>query len=112
MEFWSEYCTNIYQIPKMFPDDKRWNMRYGGKDLKATKVIYTNGIEDPWQHASIIDKADDPDNVYIMIDCDDCSHCMDLRVASDNDDPALTAARAQILDQIDEWWAEELKPEK
>lgn len=99
LDQWKMYCQEIFD-KSLWPDTKHWNMRYGGKHPVVTNVIYTNGDEDPWKHASIL-KADQGGNekIYpIEIVCDGCAHCVDLRAPSVDDAQTLTDGRTQILD--------------
>ena len=83
-----------------------WNLRYAGKETHATKVIYTNGHEDPWRGASLLPgESENPESIYIDIICDDCAHCVDLGQVKETDAPELTAARAQITEQFKQWLA-------
>lgn len=110
VDFWEEFCERVYGI-KIFPDTHHYNTRYGAKDLQATKIIFTNGSEDPWKHASIT-KSENPNIIPLEIVCDDCAHCVDLHADSPNDPEALTAARAQIMNQMSIWIEAELSFEK
>lgn len=110
IEFWDDFCTRVYGID-IFPDTHHYNTRFGAKNLKASKIIFTNGSEDPWKHASITETSD-PNLIPLEIVCDDCAHCVDLHGDSPNDPPALTAARKQIVAQMEEWIKAELAFEK
>ena len=84
-------------------------MRYGGKYPQVDRVIYTNGEEDPWKWASVLpgDKTRGREVYPIEIQCTNCAHCVDLKAPSEDpenpDDPALTAAREQIIEIIGGW---------
>lgn len=45
----------------------------------------------------------------VLIDCADCGHCVDLKVANENDSPELTAARNLVAAQMITW-LDEAKP--
>ena len=110
IDFWEEFCGRVYGI-EIFPDTHHWNTRYGAKQPRATKIIFTNGSEDPWKHASITE-SDDPNIIPLEIVCDDCAHCVDLHGDSPDDPEALTAARKQIKEQMREWINAEQAHEK
>lgn len=106
IDYWEEFCERVYGI-QIFPDTHHYNTRFGAKGLKASKIIFTNGSEDPWKHAGITE-TDDPNLIPIEIVCDDCSHCVDLHADSPTDAPTLTAAREKIVGHMREWIHAEL----
>lgn len=110
LDYWEEFCERVFGI-NIFPDTQHWNDRYGATGLAATKIIFTNGGEDPWQHASVT-KTTNPHIIPIVIDCDDCAHCVDLHGESPNDAPELVAARKRITKIFGKWIKEELTMEK
>lgn len=72
---------------------------FGGRDLKVSNVIFSNAREDPWKHASILN-TNNTDITLIDIDCEDCGHCIDLKVETAQDPQILKASRQQILDLL------------
>ena len=101
LPYWLDYCTRIFGTP-MKPKTESWNMRYGGKNPVVTKVIFTNGEEDPWKWASILETKN-PDIMPIEIKCDDCAHCIDLHADLETDPPQVTDARNLIITTITQW---------
>lgn len=89
IDYWYDFCQRVFGI-KMKTDDTTWNMRYGGKNLQATNIIFTNGKEDPWRHASITEYRDGV--ITIDIQCDGCSHCIDLHAPLETDPSQLKSA--------------------
>jgi len=110
IEYWKENCRNGFGI-ELFPNTDHWNTRYGGKGIVATKIIFTNGGEDPWQHSGVTE-SDNPTFFPIVIDCDTCGHCVDLGGDFSTDSPVLTAAREQISEILGEWISHELNLEE
>lgn len=41
--------------------------------------------------------------VNILIDCNNCAHCVDLHTPSEDDSPPLKIARSKILKTITKW---------
>lgn len=72
VDFWDDFCENVFGI-NIYPDTFRYNLRYGGKNLAATKIIFTNGAEDPWKHAGIV-QTTNSNLIPIEINCNDCAH--------------------------------------
>ena len=110
VEFWNRFCTNVFGID-IFPNTRHYNLRYGAKNLAATKIIFTNGSEDPWKHASVL-KTKNKDLIPIEIECDTCAHCVDLHGDYDTDPEILTESRKKIKAIFAKWIKEELKAEQ
>lgn len=108
IDFWDQYCEDIYGAP-LSPDDSMWNMRYGGKNLATSQTIFTNGVEDPWKHASITTSREGI--TAIEIDCENCAHCVDLRGNTPSDSDALKEARSTIATIMEQWIEAELAAE-
>jgi hypothetical protein len=108
-DYWVPYCQEIFgktAIPDSGPDVQKYIGLYGGLDIKSSQIVFANAIEDPWQYASmrtIKDPATQSGMKAILIDCQDCGHCVDLRTPADSDPPSLTIARNQIQSQITAW---------
>ena len=92
VDHWDAYCESVFET-SIKPKTDHWNIRFGAKHPQTSKIIYTNGSEDPWRGASILPgENDSPDITLIDIDCPGCAHCVDLRAPSDSDAETLTAA--------------------
>ena len=89
----------------MKPTTEAWNMRYGGKEPAVTKVIYTNGEEDPWKWASILPGHSNKDLLPIEMKCANCAHCIDLHADLKSDPQEVTDARALVMTTIKGWIA-------
>ena len=107
MSFWLDYCQRIYDI-KLDPNTKHYNTLYGETHPQASRIIFTNGSEDPWKRASVL-TSKNKRVIPIEIECDGCAHCVDLHTPSENDHPNLKAAREQITKQLDHWIKVEMK---
>ena len=105
-KYWLDYCKRIFGT-EMKPQTEAWNMRYGGKNPAVTRVIYTNGEEDPWKWASVLPGHPNKDILPIEIKCTNCAHCVDLHADSVDDAPELKDARALIITTIKDWIAQE-----
>eukprot|EP01113_Clastostelium_recurvatum_P030117 TRINITY_DN3649_c0_g1_i1.p1 TRINITY_DN3649_c0_g1~~TRINITY_DN3649_c0_g1_i1.p1 ORF type:complete len:489 (+),score=142.89 TRINITY_DN3649_c0_g1_i1:46-1467(+) len=77
MTYHRTHCANVFGAP-LWPDTESTNEYYGGNHTEATKVIFVNGSQDPWQKASIVTSVSSLEPA-IMITCNDCGHCVDLR---------------------------------
>lgn len=103
-KYWLDYCKRIYG-KEIVPNTEAWNMRYGGKNPAVTRVIYTNGEEDPWKWASVLPGHPNKDLTPIEMKCANCAHCIDLKSDQPTDAPEVTAARAQVMEIIKGWIA-------
>lgn len=109
VDFWRQWChdsfgTNSAGEP-LFPDTEETNAYLGGKDLNVHHLIMTNGSEDPWKRASVIEQANN-DLVILHIECDNCAHCVDLKTPRDTDAQNLKIAREKIKMYFDQWIGE------
>ena len=94
LEWWQDHCKSIYE--GLIPDVKSTNTEYGDVRLAGSNILFTNGIEDIWKPCSIESLPQDSPMKAIMIDCDDCAHCVDFSNPSDKDSENLKKARLEI----------------
>ena len=71
----------------------------GGQGIEATKVIFVNGLVDPWHSLSVIDTS--PEQLAVIIP--DGAHCSQMGSSRPGDSPEVVAARAQIAAQLAIW---------
>jgi len=98
LDFFRQYCKDIFG-QAFWPNTDRVNTRLGGFNLISNNLLMTNGAEDPWKWASLVEDKGDIKTVYI--DCDDCSHCIDLRTPSPDDPVQLSNARKAVINFVD-----------
>ncbi|PON99508.1 Peptidase S [Trema orientale] len=79
-----DLCRNIFG-DGVYPDVAATNIYYGGTKIGGTKIIFTNGSQDPWRHAS--KQTSSPD-----CDAQKCSS-----------PDAVHKVRQKIIDNIDLW---------
>lgn len=87
-----QYCEDFYGIKGMTPDTDWTNAYYGGYNLQATNVLFTNGLLDPWHLMSIIENEGGVKAVTY-----EAGHCGTMIRPSDLDPVSLTNARAAVL---------------
>jgi len=90
------WCEQIFGVPGMQPNTDWTNTFYGGYDLKASNVLFTNGLLDPWHNLSI--NEDNGRGVQAVTY--EAGHCatMDLPYPA-QDPPSLVVART-VVDQF------------
>ncbi|CAL0331901.1 unnamed protein product [Lupinus luteus] len=71
-----DLCKNVFG-DGVFPDVTATNIYYGGTKIAGSKIIFTNGSQDPWRHAS--KQTSSPDLPSYTITCHNCGHGVDIR---------------------------------
>ncbi|KAI5684114.1 hypothetical protein M9H77_05342 [Catharanthus roseus] len=107
-----DLCKNVFG-KGVYPDVDATNIYYGGTNIAGSKIVFTNGSQDPWRHAS--KQTSSPEMPSYIISCHNCGHGTDLRgcpqsplvlegnarnCASPN---AVQKVRQQIIESIDSW---------
>ncbi|KAE9614603.1 putative dipeptidyl-peptidase II [Lupinus albus] len=107
-----DLCKNVFG-DGIFPAVDATNLYYGGTKIAGSKIIFTNGSQDPWRHASKQNSSLDMPSY--LITCYNCGHCSDLRgcpqspfiIGGDakncSSPDAVHKVRQQIADHMDLW---------
>ncbi|KAH7519952.1 hypothetical protein FEM48_Zijuj08G0091900 [Ziziphus jujuba var. spinosa] len=107
-----DLCKNVFG-EGIYPDVVATNTYYGGTKITGSKIVFTNGSQDPWRHAS--KQSSSPDMPSYLITCHNCGHGTDLRgcpqspLSPEGDarncssSDAVTKVRQQIVENIDLW---------
>ncbi|GLT82679.1 hypothetical protein SLE2022_010370 [Rubroshorea leprosula] len=110
-----DLCKNVFG-EGIYPDVDTTNIYYGGTKIAGSKIIFTNGSQDPWRHAS--KQISSPDMPSFLITCHNCGHGTDLRgcpqapLSPEGDAKKCTSpeavlkVRQQIVEHIDLWLSE------
>lgn len=73
-----------------------------GTQLPGSRILYTNGGQDPWQWATV--RVSDHQLLpAIVIQCPGCAHAVDLTTPEATDAPSLQLARQQVREAVAEW---------
>jgi hypothetical protein len=101
INFWEWYCNVAFDFPG--------GLKLADMDVtiakfpwRGTKILFTNGDEDPWKWASVMEQESD-DRPVIMMTCDDCGHVTDFKNPSDTDPDSVKEAKEQIRTIIAEF---------
>ncbi|XP_051192663.1 probable serine protease EDA2 isoform X2 [Lolium perenne] len=113
-----DLCKNVYG-EGVYPDVFMTNLYYGGTSIAASKIVFTNGSQDPWRHASKQKSSKDSNTTCAvpsyLIKCSNCGHGTDLRgcpqlpfrIKGDSSNctspEAVDTVRKQITKHIDLW---------
>jgi hypothetical protein len=106
LEYHRQHCKALFG-KDLWPNINETNEYYGGAEIRATNVIYVDGSQDPWQHASILKSISDVEPA-LVVKCHNCGHCVDLGGCPGGCNPptALTDGRKIITQYVRKWMAE------
>jgi len=107
-----DLCKNVFG-EGIYPDVDGTNIYYGGKKIAGSKIVFTNGSQDPWRHAS--KQTSSTDMPSYTVTCHNCGHGTDLRgcpqaplvpegdAKNCSSPDAVHKVRQQIIEHIDLW---------
>lgn len=114
-EYHLDLCKSLFG-KGVYPEVDATNLYYGGDRIAGTKIIFTNGSQDPWRHAS--KQTSSPDLPSYIVKCHNCGHGSDLRgcpqspliIEGDSKNcsspDAVNKVRQHIVEHIDLWLSE------
>ena len=70
------------------------NIEFGSDQLKGSDILFTNGGEDQWQWCGVTKTSGSMQAV--LIDCENCGHCVELYDEKDGEDTKLKDAREKV----------------
>ncbi|XP_024540517.1 probable serine protease EDA2 [Selaginella moellendorffii] len=71
-----DLCSNVFGNGT-FPEVDNTNLYYGGNKIRGDKILFMNGSQDPWRHAS--KQTSSRNEPAYVIKCQNCAHCVDMR---------------------------------
>ncbi|KAF9619603.1 hypothetical protein IFM89_007924 [Coptis chinensis] len=110
-----DLCKNVFG-EGVYPNVDATNIYYGGTKIagqSCSKIIFTNGSQDPWRHAS--KQTSSPDMPSYIMTCHNCGHGTDLRgcpqsplclegnAQNCSSPDAVQKVRQQIIEHMDLW---------
>ncbi|KAJ9540830.1 hypothetical protein OSB04_027336 [Centaurea solstitialis] len=107
-----DLCKNVFG-EGVYPVVDDTNLYYGGTKIAGSKIVFTNGSQDPWRRAS--KQVSSPYMPSYIITCHNCGHGTDLRgcpqsplVPEGNSKncsspDAVNKVRQQMIERIDLW---------
>jgi hypothetical protein len=101
IEFWEWYCNVAFDYPGglKLPD---MNVTIAKFPWRGTKILFTNGDEDPWKWASVMEQESE-DRPNVMLTCEGCGHCKDFSNPADTDPDSVKEAKEKIRTVIAEF---------
>ncbi|MBA0686637.1 hypothetical protein Goari_014229 [Gossypium aridum] len=110
-----DLCKNVFG-EGIYPEVDVTNIYYGGTNIADSKIIFTNGSQDPWRHAS--KQTSSPGMPSYIITCHNCGHGIDMRecpqsvssiegnAQSCNIPDAVNKVRQKMIEHINLWLSE------
>ncbi|CAI9272300.1 unnamed protein product [Lactuca saligna] len=110
-----DLCKNVFG-EGVYPVVDATNLYYGGKNIAGSKIVFTNGSQDPWRRAS--KQVSSESMPSYIISCHNCGHGSDLRGCPQSPSPpegsskgcsssdVVDKVRHEIVEHIDLWLAE------
>ncbi|KAM1047763.1 hypothetical protein ACFX1X_027301 [Malus domestica] len=114
-KYHEDLCKKVFG-DGIYPDVLATNLYYGGTKIAGSKIVFTNGSQDPWRHAS--KQTSSPEMPSYIISCHNCGHGTDLRGCPQSpltlegnsqncsNPDAVNKVRQQIVEHIDLWLSE------
>eukprot|EP01017_Pseudomicrothorax_dubius_P050845 TRINITY_DN9685_c0_g1_i2.p1 TRINITY_DN9685_c0_g1~~TRINITY_DN9685_c0_g1_i2.p1 ORF type:complete len:522 (-),score=76.82 TRINITY_DN9685_c0_g1_i2:64-1539(-) len=101
IDYYRQLCSDVFGVGT-YPTVSEINLRFGGLQERSTNIIFTNGGEDGWKWASLLESENR--NIYVIpINCANCAHCVDLRTPKPTDPKQLKLAQKRILAIMGNW---------
>ncbi|XWS45516.1 hypothetical protein CRYUN_Cryun15aG0143200 [Craigia yunnanensis] len=110
-----DLCKNVFG-DGIYPDVDVTNIYYGGTKIAGSKIVFTNGSQDPWRHAS--KQTSSREMPSYIITCHNCGHGTDMRgcpqsplsiegnAQNCSSPDAVHKVRQQMIEHIDLWLSE------
>ncbi|KAM9249320.1 thymus-specific serine protease-like [Dugong dugon] len=104
LRYFLQLCSDVFG-PEFSSDlvaqgVKTTNKYYGGFNVNGSKIIFSNGSNDPWHHLGITkDISKDLPAVFIKGE----GHCADVSEQDDTDSAELIEAREKIFQILQKW---------
>ncbi|KAK8270491.1 hypothetical protein V6Z12_D11G200400 [Gossypium hirsutum] len=110
-----DLCKNVFG-EGIYPEVDMTNIYYGGTKIAGSKIVFTNGSQDPWRHAS--KQTSSPDMPSYIITCHNCGHGTDMRGCPQSPlsiegnaencsaPDAVNKVRQKMIEHIDLWLSE------
>ncbi|XP_028856442.1 thymus-specific serine protease isoform X2 [Denticeps clupeoides] len=100
----AELCTQLFGIPPkiLFNNIAFTNRYYGDIHPRSCRVLYVNGVIDPWSKLSIVHNSSAVDRSRAIV-VRDTAHCADMNSAHVTDRPTLRLAKEEIERHVAMW---------
>ena len=95
--YWPEMCERVFSGLNMsgLPQASQTEISESGFNGMGSNTFFTNGVEDPWQWATIRDVNQESQRARTS-DCVDCGHCVEMYTPTPEDSDELNATRDDI----------------
>uniref|UniRef100_A0A6B2L362 Uncharacterized protein n=1 Tax=Arcella intermedia TaxID=1963864 RepID=A0A6B2L362_9EUKA len=96
----TQYCKDKWGVA---PDLRRTEVEYGGREVGASRVVFSNGVLDPWKGGGVYGNVTEREVWSIVIEGG--AHHLDLRGSDERDPESVVRARAFEAEWIARWTA-------
>jgi len=97
-----DICQQVFKITSTVVYDQVdfTNVYYGSTNPQGSRVLFVNGLIDPWHSLSVLMNISSTEQAIVI---PDSSHCADMELGGVLGSPALLEAVKKISEQIGEW---------
>lgn len=96
-----QQCTDVFGAGNDSPDVAGLRSAYGGDQPNTTFVFYSQGSDDPWRPAGVMESIS-PTLREFTATCDGCGHCRDLHSPSASDPEVISHQRQLEVALLDD----------
>jgi len=102
LDYFLQMCQIAFGISKDMVEQNVYNTNqyYGGRNLNSSRIMFTNGVVDPW-HKLGITTTIGPELPAILME--GTAHCADLYPSRLNDLPVLSQTRSTFISYLQVW---------
>lgn len=92
--YYQQLCKEVFGVTDL-PAINATNNYYGGAHLATSNTFFVNGVEDPWQWASV--RRPLAGSVpAVVVNCTQCAHCVEEYTPKANDAAELVEVRRRV----------------
>jgi len=92
--YYQQLCKEVFGVTEL-PAINATNNYYGGAHLATSNTFFVNGVEDPWQWASVRHTLA-PTVPAVVVNCTQCAHCVEEYTPMADDAKELVAVRQRV----------------
>jgi len=104
LDYFRGLCSNVFG-EGTWPNTNATNNAFGGNKIAATRVLFSNGSQDPWKWAGVT-KSLSKEEPAVVVECHNCGHGVITRGCPGGCLPSnntLLKARAVATELVKKW---------
>ena len=105
LDYWHKYCREFIGSA-VSPKIEHTSIMYGAEDIVkyGSNIIFTQGKDDPWRWVGINENtAENPKVDVLVVNCNDCGHCIELYTPTNSDQKEVNQTREIIKKRFKTW---------